>query len=699
MHGGRLANASDNPPPTYWDSYIQADSQGRWVGWDTGNSTRWRATNVMFDATELTNLRSKTITSITLKVTGLSGKLPSSTYKVHVRHKYNSTAYGDAASEAWASGNNGTKGNTDVGTLDNGSSRRDIVANEVFEINVGTTVPQYGYVLGHINNPNSYMALATSAQLVVVTNETLTLAYNANGGSGAPSSSSKNGNPNATFTVSSTTPTRTGYNFAGWNTKADGTGTNYAAGSSITLSVSGTTTLYAKWTAKTYTVSYNVNGGSGSVSSQTKTYGVTLTLRTYNGTKAGYNFLGWAESASATTAAYSAGGSFTKNADTTLYAVWSANSYSINYYGNKTGATNVPSSQTKTHGTNITLSTKKPTVTGYTFREWNTNASGTGTNYSPGATYTGNANLSLYAQWTANTYTISYNANGGTGAPAAQTKTYGTDLTLSASTPTRDYYTFLGWSTSASATTATYQPSDTFTTDANTTLYAVWRKNRVNIKYNANGGVMATYHGAGYAVGGDGYVTYNGDAAFHFVDFDATDDPFNIHNTSAIFLVNNSKPAVEPDKEWNSAADGSGTSFNEDVQYAWGTLANCENGDAAYTLYADWRSIYQISYNLDGGSWSAPSTQGKIQGIDLVLYNEVPTKTSYEFLYWKDANNNHYNPGDTYTADAATTLTAVWQLIALDQYDCYVIENGSPVGYNVYVVEGGTPVAKDFYVK
>ena len=74
------------------------------------------------------------------------------------------------------------------------------------------------------------------------------------------------------------------------------------------------------------------------------------------------------------------------------------------------------------------------------------------------------------------TYSISFNANGGSGAPAAQTKTYGINLTLSSTKPTRTGYTFLGWSTSSTATGATYAPGATFSTNANTTLYAVWKK-------------------------------------------------------------------------------------------------------------------------------------------------------------------------------------------------------------------------------
>ena len=94
--------------------------------------------------------------------------------------------------------------------------------------------------------------------------------------------------------------------------------------------------------------------------------------------------------------------------------------------------------------------------------------------YAAGASYTANAAATLYAVWKANTYTVSYNANGGSGAPSAQTKTYGTTLKLSSTKPTRTNYTFLGWATSASATSATYAAGANYTANANTTLYAVW---------------------------------------------------------------------------------------------------------------------------------------------------------------------------------------------------------------------------------
>ena len=169
----------------------------------------------------------------------------------------------------------------------------------------------------------------------------------------------------------------------------------------------------------------------------------------------------------------SASGSYTLSAVTWQWTV----SYNAN------GGSGAPASQTKTYGTNLTLSSVKPTRTGYTFLGWSTSSTATSATYAAGGTYTENAGATLYAVWKINTYTISYNANGGSGAPASQTKTYGTNLTLSSVKPTRTNYNFLGWSTSSSATTAQYAAGGTYTSNAAATLYAVWELAYWNPKF------------------------------------------------------------------------------------------------------------------------------------------------------------------------------------------------------------------------
>lgn len=162
----------------------------------------------------------------------------------------------------------------------------------------------------------------------------------------------------------------------------------------------------------------------------------------------------------------SASGSITVSAKT---------SYTITYNAN--GGSGAPSSQTKWHGENLTLSSTKPTRTGYSFVGWHYDESQADSGnyyYTAGSTCGKNEKLTLYAVWKANTYYVTYNANGGEDAPARQTKTYGITLKLTTVVPTRDNYNFLGWAKSASSTVVDYKSGANYTANQAITLYAVW---------------------------------------------------------------------------------------------------------------------------------------------------------------------------------------------------------------------------------
>jgi uncharacterized repeat protein (TIGR02543 family) len=131
--------------------------------------------------------------------------------------------------------------------------------------------------------------------------------------------------------------------------------------------------------------------------------GWATTVSSNTPTRTGYTFNGYNTSSDGTSGTnYAAGASITLTSNVTLYAKWTANTYAVTYYGNGNTGGSVPDSQTKTHATNLTLRTNvnSLTKTGYTFSGWNTNSSGTGTDYASGATYSGNAALDLYAKWT-----------------------------------------------------------------------------------------------------------------------------------------------------------------------------------------------------------------------------------------------------------------------------------------------------------
>lgn len=358
-------------------------------------------------------------------------------------------------------------------------------------------------------NPYSFALTANTTLYAQAELKTYTISYNANGGSGAPSAQTKTHGTN--LTLSSTAPTRTGYTFAGWNTKSDGSGTSYAAGASFTTNAD--TTLYAKWTVHVLTVKYNANGGTqGSGASYTLPYTTTANYGSnYNGTnglydittfklsKTGYSATDWNTNTSGTgitidcTTSYTAQALATAcdknlgagNVTLNFYPRWVANTYTVSYDGN--GATSGSTASTShTYGTAKALAVNGFTRTGYEFKEWNTQADGSGTAYSSGQsvsnlTSTKNGSVTLYAIWTAWTYTIKYFPNEGTGTAYTSSHTYGVESNLTANKFTRENYTFLGWATSASGKVAykdgAIAPSNITYSGAQINLYAVWSQN------------------------------------------------------------------------------------------------------------------------------------------------------------------------------------------------------------------------------
>jgi uncharacterized repeat protein (TIGR02543 family) len=189
--------------------------------------------------------------------------------------------------------------------------------------------------------------------------------------------------------------TRTNFTFGGWNTNTAGTGTNYSAGASFTPT--SNITLYARWIPYV-TVTFSVNNGTGTApGSQTVPAGTSITLP--GGSGLGYSgrtFGGWNTGSNGLGTTYSAGASFTPTSNITLYARWVC----IITYDINGGTGTTPTPQEVLPGYSINLRTGGGfSRTGYTFVEWNTNPSGTGTSYTDGSSYTPTVNITLYARW------------------------------------------------------------------------------------------------------------------------------------------------------------------------------------------------------------------------------------------------------------------------------------------------------------
>ena len=161
----------------------------------------------------------------------------------------------------------------------------------------------------------------------------------------------------------------------------------------------------------------------------------------------------------------------------TSWTVPALNRYTVSYNAN--GGSGAPGSQTKYYGTTLKLSSTKPTRTGYTFEGWGTSANDTSVNYAPGANYTANASITLYAVWTRNTYEVTFNANGGTinGAESVAKSVAYNDSIGTLPTAIKQYATFVEWNTSA-AGTGTKVTEGTKITKA-LTVYAIWKTGSV----------------------------------------------------------------------------------------------------------------------------------------------------------------------------------------------------------------------------
>ncbi len=429
-----------------------------------------------------------------------------------------------------------------------------------------------------------------------------------------------NGSSSVTTTVNSGsvasapgyTPVKTGYTFKGWYTAASG-GSLYS-----TVSVTAARTFYAQFNASSYMVTWNANGGTPASSTTSQTYGATLTLPTAP-TRTGYTFAGWYTSASGGTQVTSST-TYNKAGTTTYYAHWTAKSNTITWNAGSNGGTvNGQSSVTTTvnTGSSAAAPSYTPVKTGHTFKGWYTAASG-GSLYNTVTIFDART---FYAQFNAISYTVTWNANGGTPASSTSSQDYGAKLTLPTA-PSRAGYAFAGWYTSASGGTQV-TGSTTYSTAGATTYYAHWNANANTVTWNAsnNGGT----------VNGQNSVTTS-------------------VNTGAKATAPSYTPvkAGHTFKGWYTSATG-------------GNLYSTVTVSAAQTFYAQFTAnSYTATWNANGGT-PASTTTSPSYGAKLTLPTQ-PTKAGYAFAGWYTAANGgtQVTSSTTYNTAGNVTYHAHW---------------------------------------
>ncbi len=451
------------------------------------------------------------------------------------------------------------------------------------------------------------------------------------------------------------TSVRTGYDFDGWYTGKTG-GTKVTASTKVPATTKKT--LYAHWTAKTYTVTYKASGATNVPTAQTKTYGKDLTLSSVEPKRTGYNFLGWALKSGSSEVTYTKGATFKRNADTTLYAVWELKDITITFDAN--GGTGAPAPMKTKWGAEIIISGAKPKRDNYTFKGWSTSKTATSASYKPATNCRFEGNVTLYAVWKAGSYTVTFDANGGKGGSGSLKGTYGKKFNFPAvddptyPAPSRTGYTFDGWSTSKTATKAMYTAGKGYMIDGNTTVYAVWKPREYKVTFNANGG-----QGAPAA-----------QTKKYGIDLTLTKDvPYKTGYTCI---------------GWATTTDAKTAEYKKGGTYS---------ANKKVTLYAVWKlNEVTVNYNANGG-YGAPRQQ--TVNAASKLWTDIPKRPGYQFAAWNTAKNGSgtfYLPGASAsglcTKDGEkVTLYAIWSPLSLDSTD-----GGYNYNYNKYVGKGETKV-------
>ena len=516
--------------------------------------------------------------------------------------------------------------------------------------------------------------------------------------SGGPSDDTQNVVTDQATNLSTGVFTRAGHTFVGWDTQADGAGTDYSDGQSITIT--GDLVLYAQWTISTYTITYSAgDNGTGTNVTTTKTHGVTLVLpdsATANGyfTRTGHTISGWSVNSDGSTTDFALGGNFTTNAADTLYPVWSVVSLEATedtYVNSGSGAgTNYGTNSAlllKNAVNSITNNFNRVAYAKFEFDPaltWNGGIfelAVTGNNSGGGSAWNSSYttfNVNVYgaddASWSESTLTFN----------AADSSAQDWGIDTSSWPWVTNGAEFLGTisiPTSVSTVGNSYGLStaelDNFLNadaDGAVTLFFVRSDtdNRGNLSFASS--ENTSYAGPTLKLSESGYtytIAYdiNGGtgslpAPGTFTDGSGTD--YTVASPTSLVA-----PANKEFTAWNTKADGSGTSYDPGDAY---------NLSRSVTLYAQFATMsFTVTYAAGDNGSGASQTATKTSGVDLTLPNSATansyfTRAGHTVTAWSvnaDGSTSDFALGGTYSTEAADTLYPVWTI------DTYAVVFGS----------------------
>ena len=452
-----------------------------------------------------------------------------------------------------------------------------------------------------------------------------------------------------------------GYRFDGWYTAPNG-GNKYDFNTPLT----GNVTVYAHWVGNGYTVRFAGNGATGGgTPDQAFQYNIGQNLHRNGFVRDGYTFTGWKRADNQQ--AYGDGQWVTNlttqpNGIVTMVAQWSANEAHIRYNpnppaGKTAGGNGTPNWDGHT-GDTPAIGGNGWTIDGYTFAGWATSPDGGGTKYAPGASWTANGTLTLYAQWTPGQASLTYDGNGATGGKTdPQTGKTDEKINVRDNGFTRDGYTFVTWNTQADCKGNAVKPNSEWTLRGSSTLYACWAGNAQTLTYHGNGATGGNTAAQSGKTGDELTTNANG----------FTRDGYTF-------------------VRWDTAKDGSGTAYGEG-----------KNGVSQYVmkpagndLYAIWKANpATIQYRNDwpNTTGSTPDTTGNTGDTVTISQNNFD-RPGYTFTGWSTSKRGDpsLQPGDKHTLEPRTTT--VWAQWKADPAHLVYNSNIGTVGSETKTVDG-----------
>ena len=548
-----------------------------------------------------------------------------------------------------------------------------------------------------------------------------TLSYNVN----APAGSNAPGTPASRTVPYNTAASDTsgwttgdtgkipGYRFDGWYTAPNG-GNKYDFNTPLTNNV----TVYAHWIGNGYTVRFTGNGATGgNTPDQAFQYNIGQNLRRNGFTRDGYTFTGWKRADNQQ--AYG-DGQWVNNLTTqpdgivTMVAQWSANEAHIRYNpnppaGKTAGGNGTPNWDGHT-GDTPAIGGNGWTIDGYTFAGWTTSPDGGGTKYAPGASWTANGTLTLYAQWTPGEAGLTYDGNGATGGKTdPQNGATDQKVNVRQNGFTRDGYTFVRWDTQADCRGKAVNLGDKWTLQGSSTLYACWAGNVQTLTYHGNGatdGNTAAQSGKGtngvakwtmLPAGNDLYAIWQANPANirYRDDWGATGSTPDTTGVTGQNVTIAQNGFTRPGYTFTGWARDRRT----DPSLQPGGRYTLTPGTT--TLWAQWKADpAHLIYNSNSGSTSQTRrTDGVVDQTLTVIANPF-TRSGYTFTGWNtqaDGRGKAYAAGNGFrlVADAksnpvnTTVLYAQWRInrVAL-KFD----PNGGTGGYPDITADAFTTV-------